>query len=78
MPYSRTATKERCGALRITVVRQFLTLYPRDLIITGTPAGVGFGRKPPTYSKHGGVIDMPIPGLGSQKNAVKAAIGEAQ
>jgi ureidoglycolate lyase len=50
-----------------------MTLRPGDLIITGTPAGVGLGMKPPRYLKDGDVIDMSITGLGAQHHRVKAS-----
>lgn len=62
----------------VSYVSQFMTLRPGDLIITGTPAGVGLGMKPPTYLKPGDVIDMSITGLGVQKHEVKTTTGEAR
>ena len=50
---------------------QFLVLEPGDLINTGTPAGVGLGRKPPRFLAAGEVIELSIDGLGSQRQAVK-------
>jgi ureidoglycolate lyase len=57
----------------VSYVSQFMTLRPGDLIITGTPAGVGLGMKPPRYLKDGDVIDMSITGLGAQHHRVKAS-----
>ncbi|HVE10535.1 MAG TPA: fumarylacetoacetate hydrolase family protein [Paraburkholderia sp.] len=57
----------------VSYVSQFMTLRPGDLIITGTPAGVGLGMKPPRYLKDGDVIDMSITGLGVQQHRVKAS-----
>jgi 2-keto-4-pentenoate hydratase/2-oxohepta-3-ene-1,7-dioic acid hydratase in catechol pathway len=54
----------------VSYVSQFMTLRPGDLIITGTPAGVGLGMKPPKYLAGGDVIDMSITGLGTQRHAV--------
>ena len=45
-----------------------ITLYPGDLIATGSPAGVGMGFKPPRYLKSGDVVRMEIDGLGSIEN----------
>ncbi len=47
------------------------TLDPGDLIATGTPAGVGFSRKPPVYLKHGDVVDVEIEGVGRISNQVQ-------
>jgi len=46
------------------------TLDPGDLIATGTPAGVGFSRKPPVYLKHGDVVDVEIERIGRISNRV--------
>jgi 2-keto-4-pentenoate hydratase/2-oxohepta-3-ene-1,7-dioic acid hydratase in catechol pathway len=40
------------------------TLYPGDVIFTGTPAGVGFGRKPPRYLAPGDELRSWIEGIG--------------
>ncbi len=58
----------------VSYVSQFMTLMPGDLIITGTPAGVGLGMKPPKYLADGDVIDMSITGLGTQRHAVIKAV----
>ena len=46
------------------------TLEPGDLIFTGTPAGVGFTRKPPVFLKAGDIVDIEIGGLGLLRNRV--------
>jgi len=45
---------------------QFMTLEAGDLITTGTPAGVGFGRKPREFLKAGDIVSLSIQGLGIQ------------
>lgn len=45
-----------------------ITLYPGDLIATGTPAGVGMGMSPPRWLKHGDVVRIEIDGLGVLEN----------
>ena len=52
---------------------QFLVLEPGDLINTGTPAGVGLGRKPPRYLAEGDVMELTIEGLGRQRQRVGRA-----
>jgi len=52
-----------CASI-VSYVSQFMTLLPGDLIITGTPPGVGHGFKPPRYLKAGDVMSMGIEGLG--------------
>jgi 2,4-diketo-3-deoxy-L-fuconate hydrolase len=53
-------------------ISQFMTLLPGDVIVTGTPPGVGLGKKPPIFLKPGDVMDVGIAGLGSQRQAVRA------
>lgn len=48
-------------------ISQFMVLDPGDLINTGTPAGVGNGKKPPRYLKAGNEIRLGILGLGEQR-----------
>jgi 2-keto-4-pentenoate hydratase/2-oxohepta-3-ene-1,7-dioic acid hydratase in catechol pathway len=48
-------------------VSQFMALEGGDLLTTGTPAGVGFGMKPPRYLGPGDVCDLEIEGLGRQR-----------
>jgi acylpyruvate hydrolase len=50
-----------------------LTLLPGDIVATGTPAGVGFSRKPPVLLKGGDVVRMEITGLGWIENPVVEA-----
>lgn len=45
-----------------------MTLEPGDIIATGTPAGVGFGRHPPEFTKPGDRIAITIDGLGTLEN----------
>lgn len=47
------------------------TLLPGDIIVTGTPAGVGFVRKPPIYLKDGDVCEVEIDGIGVLSNPVR-------
>jgi len=54
-------------------VSQVLTLLPGDVIVTGTPAGVGLGMKPPLFLRAGDVIDISSPQLGTQRQRVLAA-----
>ena len=58
-----------CAAL-ISYVSQFLTLRAGDLIMTGTPAGVGFGMTPSNYLKPGDVVTLGIARLGEQRHTV--------
>ena len=49
---------------------QFFVMEPGDVIITGTPPGVGLGMKPPQYLKAGDVVRLGIDGLGEQQQKV--------
>ena len=52
---------------------QFMTLMPGDIVITGTPPGVGFGLNPPVFLKPGDLITLGIEGLGEQRTLVVEA-----
>jgi 2-keto-4-pentenoate hydratase/2-oxohepta-3-ene-1,7-dioic acid hydratase in catechol pathway len=52
----------------IETISRGITLYPGDVIATGTPAGVGMGMKPPRYLKAGDVVKVEIEGLGAIEN----------
>lgn len=56
----------------ISYCSQFATLLPGTVIITGTPEGVGFARKPPVFLKPGDVMEVAIEGIGTLKNQVAA------
>ena len=56
----------------VSYISRFMTLLPGDLISTGTPPGVGSGRKPPVYLKAGDVMRLGIAGLGEQQQTVHA------
>jgi len=57
----------------VSYVSRFMTLYPGDLISTGTPPGVGMGQKPaPVYLKAGDEVRLGIAGLGEQQQRVHA------
>jgi 2-keto-4-pentenoate hydratase/2-oxohepta-3-ene-1,7-dioic acid hydratase in catechol pathway len=53
-------------------IADFIDLEPGDVIPTGTPAGVGFKRKPPVFLKPGDTITVEIPGIGRLSNPVVA------
>jgi len=54
----------------ISYLSFFMTLKPGDIITTGTPPGVGMGRKPQIFLKNGDVMKLEIDGLGFQKQKV--------
>lgn len=57
-------------ATLVTVCSEAMTLLPGDIIISGTPAGVGFARKPPIWMKAGDVCEVEIEGIGVLRNSV--------
>ena len=59
-------------AALVSYISRFMTLYPGDLISTGTPPGVGLGMKPPLYLKPGDAMRLGIEGLGEQQQRVHA------
>ncbi|GAB2780273.1 fumarylacetoacetate hydrolase family protein [Streptomyces daliensis] len=56
----------------VRYVSQFMTLYPGDVINTGTPAGVAMGQpEPKPYLRPGDVVELEIEGLGRQRQELK-------
>jgi 2-keto-4-pentenoate hydratase/2-oxohepta-3-ene-1,7-dioic acid hydratase in catechol pathway len=60
----------------VSYISQFMTLLPGDVISTGTPAGVGFGFKPPIYLKAGDVVRLGIDHLGESQQTMVAYSAE--
>jgi len=56
----------------ISYVSRFMTLEPGDIITTGTPAGVGLGRRPQRFLKRGDKLRLGIAGLGEQRQELVA------
>lgn len=52
-------------------ISQGMTLMPGDVIVTGTPSGVGHARKPPLWMKHGDVCEIDIEGVGILVNPIE-------
>lgn len=57
----------------VSFLSRLITLVPGDVIATGTPAGVGFVRKPPVFLMPGDTVRMEITGLGVLENPIKDA-----
>jgi len=55
----------------IMFISKIMTLYPGDLIFTGTPAGVGFTRNPPVFLKKKDIIELTAEKIGTLRNFVK-------
>jgi len=71
MQNGSTATMVFHVAHLVSYISEFMTLEPGDLISTGTPPGVGMGRRPPLYLRDGDVVELSIEGLGIQRQRVR-------
>lgn len=58
------------AARLISSLSRHVTLEPGDVVLTGTPAGVGMGKVPPRYLAPGDVIEVTIGGVGTLRNNV--------
>lgn len=56
----------------VSLASEVMTLLPGDMLVTGTPAGVGFGKKPQVYLRAGDVCEVEIERIGTLRNAVEA------
>jgi 2-keto-4-pentenoate hydratase/2-oxohepta-3-ene-1,7-dioic acid hydratase in catechol pathway len=54
----------------LVLITECMTLEPGDVVITGTPAGVGYARKPPVFMKAGDTIEIDIEGVGVLSNPI--------
>ena len=61
-----------CAEL-VSYISRFMTLLPGDVIVTGTPPGVGLGMKPPRFLQAGDSLRLGIDGLGVQEQVVTTA-----
>lgn len=58
----------------IATISEFTTLRPGDLILTGTPGGVGYRRQPPMFLTDGDIITVEIDGVGHIQNCVRSEL----
>ena len=58
-------------AALVSILSEVMTLNPGDLIVTGTPSGVGYARKPPVFMKPGDVCEVEIEKVGVLRNTVE-------
>ena len=87
LPFSAAVTSQVNGELRqhsntellihkvgdiVAELSAGMTLYPGDIIATGTPAGVGMGFTPPRFMKDGDTVECEIEGIGCLRNRVAA------
>jgi 2-keto-4-pentenoate hydratase/2-oxohepta-3-ene-1,7-dioic acid hydratase in catechol pathway len=54
----------------IAYASTIVTLVPGDVIVTGTPSGVGFSRKPPRFMAPGDVVEVEIEAIGTLSNPI--------
>jgi 2-keto-4-pentenoate hydratase/2-oxohepta-3-ene-1,7-dioic acid hydratase in catechol pathway len=54
----------------IVLITECMTLEPGDVVITGTPAGVGYARTPPVYMKPGDICEIEIESIGILRNTI--------
>ena len=52
----------------VSYLSRFMSLQPGDIISTGTPPGVGHGKKPPVYLRAGNEVRLGVEGLGEQRS----------
>jgi acylpyruvate hydrolase len=57
----------------IAYLSRWYTFRPGDVLLTGTPAGVGVGRKPPVFMRAGDVVEVEVEGIGVLRNFIRAA-----
>ena len=55
----------------VSYLSKYMSLQPGDLITTGTPPGVGMGKKPQVFLKNGDTLRLSIDNLGEQNSKVK-------
>jgi len=54
----------------LVLITECLTLEPGDVVITGTPAGVGYARTPPVWMAPGDTIEIEVEGIGTLSNPI--------
>ena len=54
----------------LVYISQGITLEPGDIILTGTPSGVGHARKPPVWMRHGDICEVSVEGIGTLRNSI--------
>jgi acylpyruvate hydrolase len=72
MQSSRTSDLLFNPAQIIAYISTIITLEPGDVIATGTPSGVGAGRKPPVFLKPGQTVRTVVEGIGELVNVCQA------
>ncbi|NOZ39771.1 MAG: fumarylacetoacetate hydrolase family protein, partial [Planctomycetes bacterium] len=67
--FQESSTKEMIFGVPklISYLSEFMSLYPGDIISTGTPPGVGLGQKPPVFLRPSQTLRLGVEGLGEQQ-----------
>ena len=60
----------------VSIISQFMTLNPGDVIVTGTPGGIGLARTPPLFMKDGDVCEIEIESIGVLSNPIKDRVSK--
>lgn len=69
--HGNTRTLVFGAAALLSYISQFTLLRPGDLVLTGTPGGVGMGMTPPRFLQDGDVVRTSIAGIGALENTVR-------
>lgn len=70
MQDSNTADMIFSVARLLAILSEVMTLEPGDVVMTGTPSGVGYARKPPVFMRPGDVCEIEIEGIGRLRNPI--------
>lgn len=73
--HGNTGTLVFGPARLLSYISQFTTLRPGDVVLTGTPGGVGMGMTPPRFLKDGDILSTEIDGIGRLENRVRIRQG---
>ncbi|GAA3583311.1 fumarylacetoacetate hydrolase family protein [Klugiella xanthotipulae] len=71
--HGNTATLVFSAAALVSYISQFSTLRPGDVVLTGTPGGVGMAMQPPQFLTEGDVLTTTIEGIGTMTNRIRIA-----
>ena len=69
-----TASFVFSAAQLVSYISEFTTLRPGDLVLSGTPGGVGMGMEPPRFLMDGDELQTEIPGIGTLKNKFRLRV----
>ena len=61
----------------IVLLSECMTLEPGDVVVTGTPAGVGYARTPPVWMTAGDRIEIHVPGVGTLANTIEDEVASS-